>query len=240
MDSGFFWIWILWDFVKWSPLVMLIFGTFGFLIFRKKSKRMKIVSVAGGILLPVIWVLSVIDFFFIVAIAGVTFGEDFGFTDRFDVPLHNNYQWTAMDSTDSALIYNLAGTDGGVLSLIPDTHEPSWNVLEIQEQGDWLANGLWSNPSQDAAPDGWFLFNTRTHQRIDARSEQELQVDAAEKGFRLNLQSCHDFYLRHHFSWIAVLEIILLLAVPVIGLDLLRKLAIRFVLKKQESNQGSN
>lgn len=213
---------------------MLIFGAIGFLIVRKKSKRVKIVSVMTGVLLPIIGMLSLIDFFFVMVIAGTNFERNFIFIDRFDVPLHNNYQWTAFEEMDNGVvIYNKVGTDGGVLNLIPND-EAFWNVLEIQEQGDWLAGSISNNSSQEQKPDDWFLFNTRTHQNIGATSEQELRVDAAEKGIQLHLQPCREFYLSRHFSWVAVLEIILLLVLPVIGLGLLWKLAVKFVAKDNQ------
>jgi hypothetical protein len=74
---------------------MLIFGALGFLVAQQKSKRVKIIFVSGGILLPIIWLLSIIDFTIVMVLAGTSFGHTFLLTHRFDVPLHNSYQWSA-------------------------------------------------------------------------------------------------------------------------------------------------
>ncbi len=236
MDSGYLWTVLLFQFAEVSPLIMLVLGALGFLIAIKKSKRVKIVAVAGGVLIPVVLMLGVIDLFFILGTAGEAFGRDFGFNDRFDVPLHNDYHWTSVDSPDNGIVYNIVGTDDGYMGSIPHNQETFWNVLEVQEQGDWVAGSLWGN-SSEPIPENWFLFNTRTHQRIDAKNEEELRVATAGKGIQLHLQPCREFYLSRQSRWIAVLQITLLVILPFVGLGLLWKLALKFIAKGQKTNQ---
>lgn len=219
-------------FVKWMPIIMLIGGTAGYLLSRKKSKRAKKVFILSGCFAPVIFALCLIDLFFILALVGDSTGTDLGFSDRFDLPLHNGYHWTGVDSPGCGVIYKFAGTDEGYLGSIPNNRETFSNVREMQEEGDWIAGYYDSNgnlsSSNESGP-GWFLFNTRTHQRIDAKNEEELRVDAAANGIQLHLQSNRHFYINRYFTWLVVLKIVGLLLLPILGLFLLWRLVVKWL-----------
>jgi len=169
------------------------------------------------------------------AMVGLATGRDVGFGDGFDLPLDNHYHWSAIDDTDFAMIYDVrdkSASDGDSIHIESDDRDAFDNVVELQEEGDWLAGAYVSEDESKRlpgkkVPDCWFLFNTRTHQRLDAKSEDDLRADAAQQGIQLHMQSSDNFYSSHRFGWKDVVVVLMLLLPPPVGLFLLWKAARR-------------
>jgi hypothetical protein len=144
-------------------------------------------------------------------------GWDLGFGDRFDLPLHNGYHFTAQDTTTDAVIYDFDRTNDGSWDSIGDGPDTVWNVRQLQEHGDWLAGYCSANGAfilNGNGGTGWFLFNTRTGDRVDVASEDALRADATAKGFSLQLQSTSDFYFDRSFSVVDVLKLLAEVLLP--------------------------
>lgn len=207
---------------------MALCGGVGYFVSRKRSKSVKRRVLITAVALSILGCVYLVGCIIVMAVVGLCTGRDVGFGDGFDLPLHNHYHWSAIDTTESADVYDLRdrrATDGeGDTHIENDNREAFANVLEFQEEGDWLAGAYAShdsrfdNPRGKLVPDHWFLFNTRTRQRVDADSETQLQAAAVAQGFQLHLQSSDAFYSSHRFNLIDVCVALLLLVLPVIGL----------------------
>ncbi|MCE0523775.1 MAG: hypothetical protein LV480_12785 [Methylacidiphilales bacterium] len=214
------------------PAIAICAGL-GYFLVRKSSRRIRRIIVLTACVLPVVGCIYLVGCIIIMAIVGLATGRDVGFGDGFDIPLHNHYRWSAIDTTDSAEVYDREdrrATDGqGGTHIEEDNRNAFANVLELQEEGDWLAGAYGShdsrfdNPSGKQVADHWFLFNTRTHQRVDASSETELQAAATAQGLHLHMQSSDAFYSSHRLTWIDGIAVIILLIPPVGGIIFLWK-----------------
>jgi len=165
-------------------------------IARKTDKKTKHTFRIAGIVLPFLaggyllaWVAGMSAF-------GIATGRDFGFGDGFEIPLHNGYHWSAIDEPTAACVY----VNKDEFSACGSDQRNSFYEV------DWLAGSFdgrsyESFPPEDRQPDHWFLFNTRTHERVDAISEAELRQKAAQHGVALSLQSSADFYGSHRYHW---------------------------------------
>jgi hypothetical protein len=168
----------------------------------------------AGALLPFGAAAYVVFCVVAMAILGLSTGRDFGFGDGFDLPLHNGYRWSAIDEPVAACIYH--GEPDEFTNCGNDQRDSFYEVLSLQEDGDWLAGSFDgrsynSFPPATRQPDHWFLFNTRTHERQDASSEADLRVRAAQHGITLQLQSSSDFYSTHRYRWYDAMFVLLLL-----------------------------
>ena len=181
----------------------------------------------AGAIIPVIGGLYLVCFIVAMAAFGLASGRDFGFGDGFDLPLNNGYHWSAIDITEVAAVYDLNDRKvaGGLGSYsIPSGYRNAFdNILSLQQHGDWLAGSFLSNLNHSQfdmnwKPDHWFLFNTKTHERIDARDEAGLKTVAAEHGFAIRLESSPDFYSHHRYRWYDFGFALLLLAPAVFAL----------------------
>jgi hypothetical protein len=207
---------------------MVLCGGVGYFLSRNRSKRVKRIVVVAAVGIPVLGCAYLVGCIIVMAVVGLATGRDVGFGDGFDLPLHNHYHWSAIDTTESANVYDLRdrrATDGeGDTHIESDNREAFANVLEFQEEGDWLAgtyashDSRFDDPRGKLVPDHWFLFNTRTHQRIDADSETQLQAAAVAQRFQLHLQSSDAFYSSHRFKLVDGCVAMLLLFLPVVGL----------------------
>jgi hypothetical protein len=205
---------------------VLVGGCIGYWLSRKSGSSIKRRFILGGILLPIIGAMYAVGCLIVLAAIGLATGRDVGFGDGFDVPLHNHYHWMAIDEPDSADVYDtrdVRATDGsGDVHVEPENRDAFANVLELQEEGDWLAgafgthNARFNQPRGAQVADRWFLFNTRTHERIDAGSEEQLRQAAAAKGFVLRLQSSERFYSSRRWSSVDGVVLLVLSAFPVL------------------------
>jgi hypothetical protein len=225
------------------PAVAICAGL-GYFFVRKSRKKIKGIVVLTACVLPVVSGIYLVGCIIVMAIVGLASGRDVGFGDGFDLPLHNHYHWSAIDETDSAEVYDQEdrrATDGGDTHIEEDDRNAFANVLELQEEGDWLAGAYGShdsrfdNPPGNQVPDHWFLFNTRTHQRVDAKSETELQADAVAKGFHLHMQSSGAFYSSHRLTPIDAIAAIILLIPPAGGIFFLWKRMRKLIREDRES-----
>ena len=224
MGVGFvFIIYLFFLAVLTVPAVFVCAGI-GYFTARRAGNRVRRRFLIIGGLLPFAGTIYVTFCIVFMAIVGLVTGRDVGFGDGFDLPLHNHYHWSAIDTTDSAEVYDVqdkTATDGnGDTHIEPDDKNAFSNVRKFQEEGDWIAGAYMSQESFDSpgsqdVPDHWFLFNTRTHERIDARNEDELRNDASAKGIMLRLQASDAFYSSHRLSWIDLSAGLLLLIPPV-------------------------
>jgi hypothetical protein len=119
--------------------------------------------------------------------------RDFGFGDGFDIPLSNGYHWSAIDITEVATI-------SSKYSVVFE------NVLSLQQHGDWLAGSYLSTLDRTKfdmpwKPDHWFLFNTRTHEYLNASDEEDLANLAKAHHFALELEPSANFYTHHRYRW---------------------------------------
>lgn len=205
------------------PAIFVCAGI-GYFIARRAGNRVRRAFVIVGGLLPIAGAMYVTFCIVFMAVVGLATGRDVGFGDGFDLPLHNHYHWSAIDTTVSAEVYDVqdkVATDGnGDTHIEPDDKNAFSNVLKFQEEGDWIAGAYGSHdnrfddPSSPNVADHWFLFNTRTHQRFDAKNEEELKSDALAKGVSLHLQSSDTFYSSRRLGWIDLLAGLSLLIPP--------------------------
>jgi hypothetical protein len=203
MDTGALMAGLLFVYALWlSPLILLACGLIGGFLARNKSRRARMVFPLVGVLTPIIIVFYLSDMCWILGAIGEMSGNDFGFSDRFDLILQNNYCFSAMDSTTDGLVY--AAKEPVALQDIPETAPNTfWNVRQIQEEGDWLAgyeDGGSRESSYDKNGPFWFLFNTRTKARFNVKNERDLEVIAASHGLRLKLEPSDVFYVNHRFG----------------------------------------
>ena len=204
----------------------------GYFLARKSSRKIKRTVILTACSLPMTGCVYLIGCIIIIGIVGLASGRDVGF-GGFEIPLHNHYHWSAIDTPESADIYDQndqRATDGKGNFFVDQTDRNAFaNVLELQEEGNWLAGAYGShdsrfdNPPGKQVPDHWFLFNTRTHQRVDARSEADLQAAATSQRLHFHMQSSDAFYSTHRYTWVDGIAVILLLIPPVSGIIFLWK-----------------
>jgi hypothetical protein len=153
---------------------------------------------------------------FVVAMGlfGVATGRDMGFGDGFELRLPNSYHFSAIDTPESACVYRDKRDEFTACGSGPGSF---YQVLALQQDGDWLAGAF--DGTTDAHPfpdqqkaDHWFLFNTRTGERVDANSEADLRTKAAARGVKLALVPAATFYSDHRFHAYDLLVALLLLA----------------------------
>jgi hypothetical protein len=176
-----------------STIVFMLIGRY---LSRKAPRPLQRRFMIYGALLPILAGAYAILLIIAMAIFGAATGRDIGFGDGFDLPLDNEYHWSAIDITEVATI-TARGSD------VFD------NVLALQQHGDWLA--LATLPGLDHTkfdidpsaykPDHWFLFNTAHQQRIEAPTESALATAAQQHGFALHLEPSADFYAHHRYRW---------------------------------------
>jgi len=207
---------------------MLVCGSIGYFLTRRRSASVRRSFVIGGALLPLAGAAYAVFGIIVMAVAGLIGGGDVGFGDGYDVPLRNHYHWSAIDEPTVAEVYDTGdrdATDNGDTHIEPDDRNAFSNVLQFQQDGDWLAGSYDSDQAQldsrKMKSDRWFLFNTRTHERVDVSSEDELRRAAAANGVPLRLQSSEDFYASHHLTWTDGVVASLLLAGAVLALAFL-------------------
>ena len=142
-----------------------------------------------------------------------------GFGDGFELKLHNGYHFSAIDTPESACVYRDNHDEFSTCGNGPGSF---YQILALQEYGDWLAGAF--DGTTDVHPfadqqkaDHWFLFNTRTGERVDASSEADLRAKAAAQGVQLALMPSADFYGAHRFHAYDVLVALLLLTPGVLA-----------------------
>lgn len=179
------------------------------------------------------------------AILGLATGRDFGFGDGFDLPLHNGYHWSAIDEPLSACIYKGDMSDMSAACGLPNRNQGTFvDVLAIQEKENWIAGAYDSNEKhflyQDQQrADRWFLFNTKTDERIDAGNEPDLKQIASQHGLTLHLESSEKFYGHRRYRWYDALVGLLLFVPALIALVWLYKKA-RRLLRETAETTGPN
>jgi hypothetical protein len=146
-----------------------------------------------GAVLPICAGIYLLGVIVVMAAFGLATDRDFGFGDGFDIPLSNGYHWSATDLTEVATISNK-------YSVVFE------NVLSLQQHGDWLAGSYLSTLDRmkfDMAwkPDHWFLFNTKTQERLNASDEAGLANIAKAHQFALELEPSADFYAHYRYHW---------------------------------------
>jgi hypothetical protein len=200
----------------------------GWIITSRKSRRTRWLFRAGGLLLPIIGAIYLIGSILAMVLFGQLTDRDIGFGDQFTVPLRNHYEWNAINEPDSACIYDTRdrraiGSEGNVHVESGD-REAFSNVVQLQQRGDWLLGAYAKDPPpNDTAPiaDHWFLFNTKSHERVDVASEQELRSVAISHGLQLDLQASESFYANQRWNWRDGVALLILVAIPLVGLAVL-------------------
>jgi hypothetical protein len=225
---------------------MLICAASGRYLARHAKRKVRKKFTRAGAIIPVLGGLYLVAFIVLMAIFGSATGRDFGFGDGFDIPLNNGYHWSAIDITEVAAVYDL--NDSRVAGSLGSYSIPSgyptafYNVLSLQQHGDWLAGSFLltldrSKFDMNWKPDHWFLFNTKTHERIDAQDQASLKTIAAEHGFSLHLESSPDFYSHHRYGWYDGIAALLLFMPGVFAVAWIYKKA-RYLLRETQENAG--
>jgi len=199
-----------------SVPVMGICAGLGWLITRKKSRRVRRIFIWGGVALPAVGVVYAIFAIVVLGLSDLVRGRDASFLDDSRIPLRDGYVWSMLRGPEIATINRYE--NGQV------TTDGFYNVRAFQFKGDWLAGAYNSNflmgltGPEPMKADHWFLFNIKTKQWLKPDSEAELRDAAAAKGFSLRLQSSEDFYRSHSSTPGFDLPSLVLLVPPLLGI----------------------
>lgn len=174
-------------------------------------------------------------------INGVVLGRDPGIGDGFWCPLPNGYAISAIDTTDTALVYNpKTSSASGEIKMRQDA-VPDVNRMQVEGRYIFAAvdgdtfNGLGRN-----ARKGYYLLDTKAMVREDFKSETELAAAAAKLGIALNLKSMYWNYGHFRFTWFDVSVLVVLLAGPLVGLLLLVQLLRRMRAAAKSADSGDS
>lgn len=170
-------------------------------------------------MLPVVLMVLILVLFILLGGLGDLMGADLGFSDHFDLELNNGFRWEAIDTTTVAEIFDGSGLGPGESPAPGASNICIDNVDRLQESGEWLA-GHNLRVDENQEPEGWFLINTRSHVRMDAKDAADLAVKGIAMGLNVHLEPNPSFYAVHRFKWLDLLKIILwgtpLLIIPTV------------------------
>lgn len=224
MGAGFvFIVWMIFLAIAAAiamPICMILARFVGRSLSEKQRRKLFI----GFTLLPIVGVIYIAIFFIAMAVWGTVTHRDFGFGDGFTLPLNNQYQFDAIDIPDYAYIYQRSSDIN---------HSLFSGVIELQQNGDWLAGSIAKedpfniSTERKWTPASWFLFNTRSGEKLEFTSESDLKAAASAHGFELKLQSSEVFYDTYRYKWYDAVVAFLLwlpaLIAAVVGFFLTRK-----------------
>jgi hypothetical protein len=154
--------------------------------------------------------------------------RDVGIGDGFDCPLPNGYALSFIDRTDVGTLYW-------------PKRRPVWsdvrenavnNVTAMQLAGPYILGSLDSQRREHfeqeiSAPESWFLLNTKTGDRTDFKTLQELEESARRSDIRLSLVPVGDLYSKYRFTWFDVCAAALLVLPPLAAFALLTRWTLR-------------
>lgn len=210
--------------------VVLIGLVMGWFLSRGAYRKLRRPFLIAGGVSPVLAAGYVL--FCIVALAafGLLTHRDFGFGDGFEIPLHNGYQFSAIDIPDIATLYRRGSSliSDGSSDQISRSHGPVVdNVFALQQSGDWIygARGT-SNPrfgDNKRVPERWFLLNTRTLKLQEVDSNAKFQGLINATGLSTSLQDAEVFYGTNRYRWYDWLALLLLAVPPLLAMWLIYK-----------------
>lgn len=154
--------------------------------------------------------------------------RDIGIGDGFDCPLPNGYALSFIDDTDIGTLYD--PKDRPVWSDVKENAID--NVRVIQLAGSYVLGGSDSKRlehfGQDGSPvDSYFLLDTRTGNRTDFKTYDDLREAAHHLSVQPSLVPIGSFYSKYRFTWFDAFAGSLLIAPPLIGAGLLTRWLMR-------------
>ena len=143
-------------------------------------------------------------FIFQATVNGALLGRDPGISDGFWCPLPNGYAISAIDTTDTALVYNPKTSSGsGEIKLtadsVPDVRQmqvADRYILAAAESNAWKTFGT---PSESV--DQFFLLDTQNRRQVRYSTQTDLGDAAAKLGIVLKLQTMGWNYRHYRFTW---------------------------------------
>lgn len=157
------------------------------------------------------------------AVVNVVFlHRDIGLGDGFDCPLPNGYALTFIDVTDIGTLYNPKNRplwSGVMENAVNDVRLMQLSgpyVLGASDARSFEHFGDGSSPV-----DSYFLLDTRTGNRADFQTYNELREAAQRLSIQPGLVPISSLYSKYRFTWFDAFAAMLLLGPPLVGAVLL-------------------
>jgi hypothetical protein len=193
---------------------------------QSRSRKLLIRTVTAFPFACLFWAGGV--FVFSAAVNVTLLHRDVGIGDGFDCPLPNGYALSFIDTTDAGSVYNPKGRP-----VWSEVREDAVNdVTAMQLAGPYILGGVDSHRLEHwehdvVTADSWFLLNTKTRERTDFKSIEELKESARRSNITLSLVPIGDLYSKYRFTWFDAFAGALLVVPPLLAFALLTRWTLR-------------